>query len=239
MSVFVLLNMPRLHAQVGSDCMGTVRTIFKKMEALTMSPSVCRMSYSISSSSWMDGKLQTTRLSVERIASRDRIQTISDRLSVYQDASVLVKVVGPGRTIYINDSNRERLEQGQRQATIAARDTLLSNMRVVECEHLRGSASDLKIMMEPLPSSPRKYLPRRITYWVNSVDLTAQKMVIENAPGSQIATEEIDFGKVECDLGTVPEFRAPILSGFLDERGKLLPKYRGYTLVDERTQSRR
>ena len=110
--------------------------------------------------------------------------------------------------------------------------------RVVECVPVTAKAehADRRIVLELTDNGRRLFHVSRVTLYINSARQSIRRIIAEYTPESVNTSLDITFEAIEGDYHT-SAFDTPVASLIVDSRNNLLPKFRGYSLVDTRSQS--
>lgn len=228
-----------LNAQVPA-CAEAVRAIYRRMAGeIRTQGSITRLRYTVRTTSKWQGKTQTTVSNVELIASDTRLHLISEQMELAQDATTAVAVLPGRRSIHISGSNLERFREVRGSSVAALRDSVFSTSDVTECtsrtDNVAGADQKVTFRLKPGPRS--RFKMEAVTIYINTTKQTIQKIVFAPTADNNVTSIEIVFNSIEYNY-TTDRFARPLLSQFIDEKGKALPKYSGYTVSDARKRSR-
>lgn len=227
----LLISMVAWGQQGITTCLNDVRAAFRSMSSLGADGEVIRVRYSLVTQSRHNGKLVTDHSKVTLVGNNTRMHLKSDRMESYHDRTASVTVIPSRRIVYLGDPDPKELKRQRMEGLSSIQDSLLAVCRVEKCGETGG---DRQIVLATVPSAREALKISGITVVLNSERTTAKKITVDYIPRSTVASVEIAFDEINRNF-TEKDFSKPMLSMFLDDKGRLLPKYSGYRLIDVRT----
>jgi hypothetical protein len=162
------------------------------------------------------------------LVSSKRLQFISAGMAVFEDSAITLTVIPGAKVVYEGEPNPRTFDARKLASFNLIRDSLLSAGRITEC---REGASGLKEIVLTLDErGARRFGMTRIEFLIDAKHALIKRMYVVNAPTFQVSSVEYLFERIEYDKGTPATARSSVFA----DNGKLLSKYAGYRVVDNR-----
>lgn len=158
---------------------------------------------------------------------------ISDPVTVYQDQQdmfVVVKSQGSSSIFWNNAVKSNELIASVSQ-TVQFRDSLLTLSTVVSCRQ-EGDMNKIVLSVPAHIQSASKIA--KITCWMNETSETLKKLDIEYVAGHSISKQLIVYNEVNFNYAQ--KINEPVKKLIFDKNNRLLSKYNGYQLINNREQ---
>ena len=237
--VVFLSSTPSLMAQaLAPNCIDMVRSIAARINALDGTTRTVYLSYTVHTVGTIRGKAFDRNSNVELIANRSRMQFKSSDAEIYQDASVLVMVMPGVKSIYVNRSDLKKLREERQKMMMAMQDSLFTRSDLVECVAIndRLNHADRRMTLKLRPGARQALGIASITYLINTDEQSIRKTIIRYDESRELSLVELTINKADYDY-KAQIFGRPVTAELYDDGGHLLPKYRGYNVIDSRNRN--
>lgn len=167
------------------------------------------------------------------ILGASQMQYLSDNFSALQDANDAFTIIHPQRKIIWGRGLMKANPEKEKQLFKGTEDSLISSSKVKSCKEVDyKSRKVILIVIEPTISVKKRFKIERMEYYY---DLRKEK--VEQVTTYYQSTENIEkkitiYDKI--DFNYKASFNKPVYNEVFSAGQKLLPKYKGYTIVDNR-----
>jgi hypothetical protein len=237
--LLAMLSWQPVAAQNANDeCLQMVRRLYSKLNTSPEPGKIYQIRYTTHARARRNGKPVDYTQSVRIVMSVRRMHMQSKDMEVYHDGNYAYTVIPANKRIYLTDSDLEGARESRMNMLATFQDSLFSMCSVVRCSDTHEGGDGGKSVLLQLDARGRaRYGINTLTVFIDPKQQTIRKLSVAYVAGRQLESVEITVDGVDRDYKT-NEFNAPVHSMFLDAQQQLLPKYRGYTLVDNRKNRR-
>lgn len=210
------------------------RSIYREM-TFTEREGVCAIGFTITTVNQSYGNLDTAISSVDYLASRDRVHYRSEQVAFFQDRDVALAVVPERRTVFVARSSMEAIRKKQADLFAHLQDSLFDNCTVISDREVSEDRSNRDLLLTAGDEIRSRFKIDRVALKVDTEARLIREIRADFLPGSDLQSMTVRYERVEWQEST-PEFGRPILAMVFAESGALLPDYRGYTVIDRRSE---
>ena len=230
----------RADAQSNQECLAEVRRFYKKMGDPPPQGKVYSMSYTVDVRAKRAGKSRNISSKVRLLLSRDRMHMMTDEMEVYQDARQVFTIIPASRALYIHEGAADSGRDMRKKMVGALQDSLFAGCTVTKCTNMKGSdGREKRRFVLQMHEKVRKVHAVSAVTIVADVKRESIDMVEYNfVPGMEQEWMKVEVSDVDYDY-RADAFGMPLYSMFFDARGSLTPKYRAYTVMDNRRKGTR
>ncbi len=225
--------------EVSKACLDLVRAAYHQMNSTEKYPgsdNIYFLNYDLSVFMRDSLKYPPQKTQIRILKKQLRSHMVSEELSVYQDSMDVFTIMDDRKTIYRDKpGSLQLINQARTAQAIMLQDTLLALGEVVECNNIDGrkKKADKQITLA-FTEEDRKVLPyERLTFHIDSKNNYIHKILVRYPAAHQMARIEIVYKELNYNYKTTL-LDKPVASLIFDSKGKLLPKYKKYTMVDNR-----
>ncbi len=216
------------------DYLAMVRSIWRRSSTPPPAGRAYHFVYTVTTRP-RDPKEKPVVMKVDLTAGDRGMRFLSDRISVYQDATASYTLVPQEKKIYVTGVSSPGMagaRDRRMSQVMSLNDTLLSMYESVTAAERGGAETVVTMVMNG--RAQRRFQVRRITVTVDTRRQFITRALIDYTAERAVASVETAFTTIDLDHS--PEALAtPAGAQFLAAEGGLQPKYRGYRLVDTRS----
>ena len=217
------------------DCIRLLETIYRNVNNPTAKGYSAK--YSITTRSTINGKQRETTMNVDVAFTSKRLRLESHEMELYQDGELSVLVLPQSRTIYLTPLDAKAREQ--RSSMLAGlNEAMLKGSDVVECADVREKGADRRIRLRAGESTRRLLRINTISYLVSSSAGRIRELAIQYLPGGQVDEVRMVFTSMTEGVDQAA-FDRPLLSNIYSAGGDLLPRLKGFRVMDLRGKGRK
>ncbi|KAB2859613.1 MAG: hypothetical protein F9K09_01460 [Flavobacteriales bacterium] len=178
-------------------------------------------------------KLETNKLEIEVISNKDNSIFSSPDLKIYQDKKHTVSILKDKKVIVINGVSSDQYKKQKIGQFEVLHDTIFSQLKTIECEmvQIEGKAYK-KVVLEANATARNIYKIETIYFLLDLNNNTVKEVKVKYLKNYQLAVMHIKI--IDQNLDYKIKINKEVLSNVLDSNGKLLNKYTGYKLMDNR-----
>lgn len=180
-----------------------------------------------------DYSTQTTGVKI--LLNKQQAQILSDEMSAYQDQQFGIWVDHRQKTIFWRDADPESFKAFRQAYALSMQDTLLKVARVLECKDIQHPKAQKQVTLGFDKAHEGMFPYNKLTYQIDTVRQMFHKIIAEYPSESPIKQVEVTFLEINYNYKT-DALNKPVKSLFFDAKGKLLPKYKEYQLIDQRSK---
>lgn len=236
---FLLASVVYGHAQGGvGKCLAPVRDLYNRIGSAMAVQKGFTISYAVTMRGKRKGKdfavTSRTRMSVNGMRS----SMTTDDMEVQGDSAVTVMVVPERRTIYVLDKGLRDPSSEGLTALRKSTDAILSVSTSASCgAGVDGKGRPCTTITARLNAKAQQSTGMASVTWLLSVDnQTIYAMHIDHIPGSQTQSTDMVIDSIAYGPEVAGVGESSALARFCDSRMRLLPPYKGYTLIDKRVR---
>ncbi len=240
LGAMVVVAGEQANAQSNQECLAEVRRFYKKMAEPPPQGKVYSMSYTIDVRARRAGKTRNISSKVRLLMSRDRMHMTTDEMEVYQDAQQVFTIVPASKALYIHDGSADSGRDMRKKMIGALQDSLFTGCTVTKCTNMKGSDGREKqrFVLQMHEKVKKVYAVSAVTIVADvkreSIDMVEYNFI----PGMEQEWMKVEVNDVDYDY-RADAFVTPLYSMFFDARGSLAPRYRDYTVLDNRRKGTR
>lgn len=187
-----------------------------------------------------NGPIEVRKMNYEVISNIQSAKSKMDigRGVVFHDDSNQVTIKKDTRMVIISNTSDEKLDNTIFSRNMMLRDSLLARAKVHRCENIENSngSPGKRVVLTMNKTDQKRYRLERMVFEMDdnmSGNNTIKKVVFQYMPGNKIKSVEIIIHKLINNYkGEV--FAGSAVNQVLDDKGRLLPAYSGYRLMDVR-----
>lgn len=220
-----------------NDCMRLLEAIYRNVNNPTAKG--YRANYSVTTRSTVNGKRQENTMNVDIAFTSRRLHLESREMELYQDGDLSILVLPQSRTIYL--THLDAKARAQRSTMLAGlNEAMLKGSEVVECAEVqeRKLGADRRIKLKAGENTRRLLRINTMSYLVSSAAGRIREIAIEYLPGGQVDEIRMVFASITEGVDQA-EFDRPILSNVYGTGGDLLPRLKGFRVMDLRAKGRK
>lgn len=227
-------------SQSSQDCLAEVRRFYKKMGEPPPQGKIYSMSYTVNVRAKRSGKVRDISSKIRLLMSRDRMHMTTDEMEVYQDTKQVFTIIPASKALYIHDGSADSGRDLRKKMIGALQDSLFAGCTVTKCTNMKGTDGREKrrFMLQMHDKIKRAHGVSAVTIVADvkreSIDMVEYSFV----PGMEQEWMKVEVNDVDYDY-RADAFAIPLYSMFFDARGSLAPKYRAYTVMDNRRKGAR
>lgn len=180
-----------------------------------------------------DKKVKNTS-TVEVISNKNNAAFLSADLKVYQDNKNTVSILSDKKIIVINQYVGDKYKEEKLGQIELLQDTIFSQLKTQECKkEMIANVEYKKVLLKADVDATKNYKINTINFLINPKEKSIKEVVINYAKGHQLST--MKFRIIKQDLKyKATSIKKVALANVLDSNGKILSKYAGYKLMDNR-----
>lgn len=211
-----------------SPCADMLRAALTKFSAPPGGDSVCSIECTVTTSMRDSSAKRRSTSKFAMTLNKKTMKFISDEMEVFQDSIIALTIIPKSKVVYEGEPNPRIFEARKLQSMAFVRDSLLSSGSITEC---RESGSGTKLVTFVLDEKgARRFGIARIEYWIDGRQATLKRMRVTYTPVYEAASVDYLFSRMEYEKGIGGNARGNVFA----ENGRLLPKYSGYRIIDNR-----
>jgi hypothetical protein len=224
-------------------CLDEVRSLYRKLNSLDALKNpenkMYYLHYSVKAVAHDSMKNKIPDTEIRMWMNRERMEVQSKEMEVYQDEKNAFVVLPTRKMILRNDPDR-RANLVKRRKLNLLQDTLFALSRIVSCEKLPGTALK-RLILEVNEEGQRLLKIKRLTFLV---DLPAQQIKnirldythADSGGVTELASVNYKIEEMSMDYKN-KNLDGNIASHFVGWNDKLLSRYDGFKLVDNRVSA--
>lgn len=177
---------------------------------------------------------QSTSANTKMYFQGDKLYYQSPYISMYMDKENTFTVIHPQQTIVWNKGKIEA-DKIKEMTAGAVQDSLFKYSTVASCKEVKDASGKLRkeITLIPYKSSKLLSTVQSVVYYYDQKEDRLQRSEIYYKGRSAKLRESTTYKTIDYDYKKKNLF-ATALSEVLDSKGKLLPAWKGYELIDQR-----
>lgn len=221
-----------LNAQAGKECLNDIFKLEEKIYSKSYNDGdkPAYISYNVLTTDWED---QTNSSNVKVYKDKNNMHFFSEQVNIFQDEKDVFLILKMQKLVIVNSTKKEITNKKINDNFLELRKEFLENCTVVKCE-----------------KSPQNEFIKTLELKVNDNMggvIKIEKMIYTyNTQTEKILTTKIDYNEEykvkeifikynELEMESNYSFISA-KKNVLDRNNKLLPKYKGYELVDNRKE---
>jgi hypothetical protein len=220
----------------GSDCLHLARSIYRTMNA-PLAGRAYAMRYTVHARMRPDLKLEDVTTHVELKMSDSVVQFVTGEIEVYQDRRQSFTVIPTRGLIYLGDADLPGMRRKRIEMLSMLQDTLFAMCESAECRDVRsGGRALVQVTMKMNARAQRLYHARTVILLIDVREDIIRGMTVRYTADSRIETLEMTVDAFDFIDGS-GELNRPVASRFFSNDRRLLPRYTGYRVIDNRSKS--
>jgi hypothetical protein len=179
-------------------------------------------------------KMPDSETNVEVFMSAHQLHYVSDMLTTYQDEKDAFAVL-PQRKMIVWSGGGKRPDAESKKALAAhIQDTLITVSKITKCAVVESQGRTHKqVTMIPYKKAIEAFRINRVEYFIDASQKRIEKVNTFYRPGEEIVMQSITYHELELNyVGT--SLQKPVYEQIFNSSGKLLARYKGYQLIDNR-----
>ena len=233
--LLVLLALGLNLSAQNSACKAELKRIVHAMGA-TQFPEdgqVYRMNFSTDYTMWDPAATNTRNLNVEMLMSNEQLYYDAGDMLVLQDLKDAFIILKSQKLVMRSVTATAPNQQARINQLTLFRDSLIDQCRIERCEEVKLDEQWCKsVVLVPEPSVARKLklVDLRIVY--DPATLAMKRVTINHNKASDIKQTVMRYHIVDYDFDK--GLNKPVASHIVNRNGQLLPRFKGYQLLDHR-----
>jgi hypothetical protein len=169
------------------------------------------------------------------IANQHQIQVLGDQVSTYADDQHLITLSHLAHSIVIGNSSPALFKQMSSQSLQASSDSMLwKAFEVVSCKNMSDQkAYDREVLLKP--KNPKSMVTQMVYHYLKGA-AGLYRVITRYAQDSELESLVYTFYKVDKTYKAAELKHKNVYSIFFDAKGKLLPAYAKYNIIDQRNK---
>ncbi len=218
------------------DCLEELKGIFSRFASIKapLDDKVYFFEYVVTTVS-RDKNTPSSNMKVEMLTTKNYSEVRSEQMVSYQDDKNSFVVIPFKNLIYWGDSQLGLADSAVTSGLGGLQLKVLNMCMVKECKEVSGSEGKFnkEIVLNPNDEIKKRFGFNELKFLVNSRTSKLYKTQISYVPQSKLASLGIVYETIDFDYKKA-SINYPVTTKFLTADGKLLPKYKGYKLIDVR-----
>ena len=171
---------------------------------------------------------------VEVFMSEHQLHYVSDVLSTYQDEQDAFAVLPQRKTIVWSRGGKRPDADSKKALAAHIQDTLVTVSKITRCGPVVEQGTPYKqITMIPYKKAIETFRVNRMEYFIDSEKKRIGKVTTFYQPGEEIITQSVTYHELDLNYTGV-SLQKPVRDQIVTSSGKLLSRYKGYQLIDNR-----
>jgi len=228
-----ILACTHLVSQTTGSCLEEIIALDKKMDVhadTAMRTKNISLEYSVRITDW-DNEVTISNVKIHKL--NGFVHFFSEQASIYQDESEVVIIMPLQRIAIINSTNKELANRRVGDDFYEMRRRVLDSCKVIKCEII-GSKKVTELKVNRSAAGTQNMVS--MTYEYNS---NLEKIYsVKSAYDQDYKIKYMHITYKDLNVNASSKFY-PARTYLLDKGGKLLAKYKGYELVDNRDSKRK
>lgn len=181
-------------------------------------------------------RMPDAQTDVEVFMSARQMHYISNVLTTYQDEHDAFAVLPQRKTIVWSAGGKSPDAKAKKEQAIHIQDTLITVSKITNCRTVEENGKTYKqLTMVPFKKAMETFRVSRIDYFINSAEKRIEKVNTYYQAGAEIEMQSITYHELDLNYSK-SALQKPVYGQIFASSGKLLSRYKGYQLVDNKNQ---
>ena len=236
LSIAFFVVHPSIFGQSYDHCLKKIRKYNKKLGNIDFpkGDKVYHFSYQNIIEHATKGYTEYVNNDVNIYMSKDQLHYLTNDIEVYQDFRDAFMIIHSKKIVMWTISAINREKEKRLKDLIQLRDTLFHYCEVKNCENQKYSdgRNIQKTTLKLHPDAQRTFKMNTISYWYDLDKEVVTKVVTDFIPGYEAKKMTVIYKNINLDSDK--KLHKPVAGLILNKKLKLLSKYKGYHLIDNR-----
>lgn len=217
------------------NCLEQVKSVYKawKKQVQESAENTVYLKYEAETLTGDEKTIKNSSI-VEVFSNRNNAVFLSPELQVYQDKKYTVSILLDKKLVVINGYVGDKYKQEKLGQFELLQDTIFNQLTTLECKKVvLDDVEYQRVTLKANSSAAKVYNINTIVFLINLNETGIKEVVINYVKGYRLKVMKTKILKQNLNY-TATNFKKVALSNVLDSNGKLLNKYAGYKLMDNR-----
>ena len=176
---------------------------------------------------------QNRETRVKMIVGAEQMQYISSDVTAIQDQKDAFTIIHPQKTIIWTNGLKNNDPEKIKNKLKGVEDSLITSSKIKNFKEADyQNKKVILITLEPAFSIQKRYKIEKMEYYFNSKDEKIEQSITYYRSTEAIEKKITTYNEV--DFNYKSSFNSPVFNEVFGSNKKLLPKYKGYKLIDNR-----
>lgn len=213
-----------------NDCENDVRKIYKQRESVSLDLGYY-VKYGVQTL-YKDKSFSSKEVVFTMMYKDYQLHVLSDMLNTYADTTTVVSVSGLTKKIVVGSNSKVQFLKMLNNTSQMSDSLLWKNFNVNSCKAISGHKEyNHEVVLQAKKINAEV---RQISYLYNQQSSALYKVTNKYSKSAQLEELYYTFYKIDYAYNGSGIKTKNIISLFFDSKGKLLPAYVGYELIDQR-----
>lgn len=226
-------------AQSKGDCIQKIRDDIKKISTIPYpgAKQVYYFAYTTIIEYWDKVTQPSVHLPCRIYMNKDQLHYVTKEAEIYQDNINAFMVIPSKKIILCSDAPSSHDKEKRLLQLLQFQDTLLSKGQLSHCEtKMENGRNILKATLILNESIQKSFKAKNIIYWYDLDKERIVKSTIEYTTAHEVKSKTTIFNNM--DLSASFKMQRPAAEKIMTAKNHLLPKYKGYHLIDNRNSNK-
>jgi len=216
----------------GTDCENDVRKFYKQRASVSLDQGYY-IKYGVQTI-YKDKSFSSKEMLFTMMYKDYQLHVLSDVLNTYADTNTVISVSKLTKKIVVGSNTKAQFSKMLNNSSQLSDSLLWKNFDVSSCKAIDGHKEyNHEVVLQAKKTNTEV---RQISYLYNQQSSALYKVTNKYSKSAQLEELNYFFYKIDYEYNGSDLKSKTITSLFFDGKGKLLPAYAGYELIDQRNK---
>lgn len=170
---------------------------------------------------------------VSIFTSLNKYYYYSDMVDVFQDGEDAFMIVHKEKMIFRTNSLAEIADSTRKGRVKELQYRVIREGQILDAKEIELNGKKIfRMVIEPPQDLKNELKTKHVTYWYDLESEYVSRLKVTYLKGYELASRDIRFEKPDYEYHK--KMKKPVFRSVLDKKGRLLPQYSGYRLIEKK-----